>query len=280
VVTGYQGGEMNGIDRYWTVRQSDAHAWAEVWLADQGWARVDPTSAVVPWRVGALQRLQPPRSAIGQALETLSPQFTLQLRALWDATNNRWNQWVLNYSQARQLQLLRDLGFATPGWEDLAAVLLGLLVAGSLLGAAWTQWERTRQDPWLRLLHAAQGRLQRAGWERATQTTPRQLAGQLQAAGLPDHARWLLDLEAWRYAPAAALNEASNAAQAPRPDRGAGARTLGTLQRQYRQLVWPAQLPAPPATALQPSPLQPPCDPHDPLAACLLPGLLGACLAF
>ena len=36
VVTGYQGGELNAVDGFWTVRQSDAHAWAEVWMAGQG----------------------------------------------------------------------------------------------------------------------------------------------------------------------------------------------------------------------------------------------------
>ena len=33
VVTGYQGGELNPVDSIITVRQSDAHAWAEVFLA-------------------------------------------------------------------------------------------------------------------------------------------------------------------------------------------------------------------------------------------------------
>ena len=51
VVTGYQGGELNPVDGYLTVRQSDAHAWAEVWLARRGWVRVDPTAAVAPERV-------------------------------------------------------------------------------------------------------------------------------------------------------------------------------------------------------------------------------------
>ena len=48
VVTGYQGGETNPIDGFVTVRQSDAHAWAEVWVAGRGWVRVDPTAAVAP----------------------------------------------------------------------------------------------------------------------------------------------------------------------------------------------------------------------------------------
>jgi transglutaminase-like putative cysteine protease len=61
VVTGYQGGELNPIDGYLTVRQSDAHAWAEVWLPRRGWVRVDPTAAVAPERVQrGLARALPP----------------------------------------------------------------------------------------------------------------------------------------------------------------------------------------------------------------------------
>ena len=36
IVTGYQGGEQNAIDGFWIVRQRDAHAWAEVWVAGHG----------------------------------------------------------------------------------------------------------------------------------------------------------------------------------------------------------------------------------------------------
>src|SRR5262245_49059839 len=51
VVTGYQGGEINPLGDYMIVRQSEAHAWAEVWLSGQGWVRVDPTAAVSPARI-------------------------------------------------------------------------------------------------------------------------------------------------------------------------------------------------------------------------------------
>ncbi|MGA2025229.1 MAG: DUF3488 and transglutaminase-like domain-containing protein, partial [Steroidobacteraceae bacterium] len=44
VVTGYVGGEWNRFGRYLLVRQSDAHAWSEVWLDGSGWVRVDPTA--------------------------------------------------------------------------------------------------------------------------------------------------------------------------------------------------------------------------------------------
>jgi protein-glutamine gamma-glutamyltransferase len=237
VVTGYQGGELNAVDGYWTVRQSDAHAWAEVWMAGQGWVRVDPTSAVAPARTGSLQRLLPPRSAIAQTLGAISPGFEINLRAFWEASNNRWNQWVLNYSQAQQLQLLRNVGFAAPSWEDLGLVLLGLIVGASLLGAAWTQWGRSRQDPWLRLLHAARSKLQAAGLAGAAHMPPRQLAQAVQArqAEWSSIHDWLLRLEAWRYAPSTA---------AP-PQRRAA---LGTLRREFRQLRWP---PHPPPNALK-----------------------------
>jgi transglutaminase-like putative cysteine protease len=208
VVTGYQGGERNALDGYFVVRQSDAHAWAEVWLAGRGWVRVDPTAAVAPGRVGALQRLQAPRSAIaGALLGTLSPDLTLRLRALWDASNNGWNQWVLNYTQSRQFDLLRRVGFSTPSWEDLSYLLIGIVVLSSLMGAAWTRWERRRQDPWLRLLARAGLALQKAGVTLPVNSTPRAMAIQLAAqrdtseptvAALRD---WLLRLEAQRYAP-------------------------------------------------------------------------------
>jgi transglutaminase-like putative cysteine protease len=234
VVTGYQGGEANSVDGFWTVRQSDAHAWAEVWIAGQGWVRVDPTSAVAPGRTGSLQRLQAPRNAIAQALGAVSPQFAINLRALWDAANNGWNQWVLNYTQSKQLNLLRNLGFESPSWEDLSYVLIGIIVFASLVGAAWTLWERHRQDPWLRLLHRATLALQRAGFAVHAQTPPRQMAALLRAHAPPHDAAtaavtdWLLRLEAWRYAP----RHGSNADPA-----------LGTLAREFRQLPWPRHLP-------------------------------------
>jgi hypothetical protein len=247
VVTGYQGGEPNGVDGFWTVRQSDAHAWAEVWMVGRGWVRVDPTSAVAPGRTGSQQRLVPVPGLVAQALNTLSPGFEVNLRALWEATNNRWNQWVLNYSQARQLDLLRNIGFESPGWEDLSYLLIGLIVLVSLAGAAWTQWERMRQDPWLRLLHGAAHRLEQAGLAVDANAAPRQLAMALRKqwgfdpSGASRQASvdirqlhdWLLRLEAWRYAPASQDARATRIA-------------LGTLQRQYRQLHWPQRAPKTP----------------------------------
>lgn len=228
IVTGYQGGEMNKVDGYWTVRQRDAHAWTEVWHAGQGWVRVDPTAAVAPGRVGSLQRLSAPEGAIAGAMRNLSPDIAAQLRAAWEAMNNRWNQWVLNYTQGSQLDLLKNLGFRSPSWTDLAYVLIGVVVLVSLLGAAWTLWERQQHDPWLRLLHRARARLQAQGLDSSDRTPPRELAQRVQQHWSGSDAsrrvaQWLLQLEAQRYA-------RPGAADTP---------TLAALQREFRQLAWP-----------------------------------------
>lgn len=229
IVTGYQGGELNPVDGYWTVRQRDAHAWAEVWLAGQGWVRVDPTSAVAPGRTGSFERLVAPEGVFAGALRNLNPTLLAQFRAAWEAVNNRWNQWVLNYTQGKQLDLLKGLGFSNPEWADLAYVLIALVVLVSLAGAAWTLWERQQQDPWLRLLGHVRSRLQRLGMEARPQATPRELAQGVQRHfGDTEFARsvhlWLLRLEALRY------GRASD-------------ETLATLQREYQQLTWPRRGP-------------------------------------
>lgn len=215
IVTGYQGGEKNTVDDFWTVRQSDAHAWTEVWLEGQGWQRVDPTSAVAPARTGTLERLTPPRGVIANAiLGNVSPELAVNLRAAWDAVNNRWNQWILNYTQTSQFDLLKKIGFKEPNWQDLIYLLCAIVVGVSLLGAAWSAWERHQHDPWLRLLHLALRKLKAAGMALAPNSTPRQIARQLlddaaRPSRQPGPARqawhdWLIRLEALRYAPAGA----------------------------------------------------------------------------
>ncbi|HYW57363.1 MAG TPA: DUF3488 and transglutaminase-like domain-containing protein [Polaromonas sp.] len=222
IVTGYQGGEANPVDGVWMVRQSDAHAWAEVWYAGKGWVRVDPTSAVSPERTGAFQRLVAEPGLVGQALRSFNPTLAAQLRATWEAVNNRWNQWVLNYTEGKQLDLLKNIGFESPSWEDLSYVLLGIIVLVSLGGASWAWWERVQHDPWLRLLSGARKRLAKAGISSNASTPPRQLALQVlrrrgkQGQALHD---WLMQLEAQRYSRASA--------------------SFAELKKQYHQLNWP-----------------------------------------
>lgn len=224
IVTGYQGGEINNVDGYWIVRQSDAHAWTEVWLAGEGWVRVDPTAAVMPGRIGSLQRLQPRRGAFAAAFGNVTPGLAEGLRSAWEAVNNAWNQRILNYTQSRQLDLLKNIGFSAPRWEDLAYVLIGLIVIVALAGAGWTLWDRREHDPWLRLLHRVRRRLAAQGIELAPAAPPRQMAtivtSRYGQVGAP-LAHWLLELEMQRYAASSATS-------------------VRALQRALRQIPWPA----------------------------------------
>ncbi len=98
VVTGYQGGEINTLGDYLIVRQADAHAWAEVWLAERGWVRVDPTAAVAPNRI---QEGLYAAIADDQTLPFLArrgggnTEWLRQLALRWDSLNTVWNEWVL-----------------------------------------------------------------------------------------------------------------------------------------------------------------------------------------
>ncbi|MDH1252568.1 DUF3488 and transglutaminase-like domain-containing protein [Comamonas thiooxydans] len=211
IVTGYQGGDRNSVDNYWTVRNSDAHAWTEVWIAGRGWVRVDPTGAVAPSRVGQFQRLSAPPGAFASAVGNFVDTGTLEkLRAVWEAVNNRWNQWVINYTQSRQLNLLQSLGFESPNWTDLLRLLACSLSALALLWLIWARATRPQRDGWSQLMHAARLRLQRAGIASGASDSTRSLSRLVQeswakesasaplAAALSD---WLLDMERLRYAP-------------------------------------------------------------------------------
>lgn len=225
VVTGYQGGERNPVDGLWSVRQSDAHAWAEVWLPKRGWTRVDPTAAVQPDRINAFERLRPAPGLLADAMIQVSPSLALQLSRVWEALDYRWKQWVLDYSQQQQFDLLRQLGLDGADPSQLLRLLSWLLAALCLTVAAWALWRLRSRDPWLELLQRARHRLQQAGYQVAAQATPRQLA-QLLAANGPAERRfeplqaWLLELERQRYDPASQ-------------------RPLAELRRQARALDWP-----------------------------------------
>ncbi|MDC8757545.1 DUF3488 and transglutaminase-like domain-containing protein [Janthinobacterium fluminis] len=160
VVAGYQGGELNPVDGYLTVRQSDAHAWAEVWLAGRGWLRVDPTAAVAPERIESnLARALPRPAPFGLAgLDALigGPDSLLAaLRFNWHAVNNAWNQWVLDYNPERQRGVLDALAALAGDWRALLAGGAG----AALLWLARALRRRRAADP-LDALYAAFCRLQ------------------------------------------------------------------------------------------------------------------------
>jgi transglutaminase-like putative cysteine protease len=204
VVTGYQGADLDAVDGYWVVRQSAAHAWAEYWQQGVGWVRADPTAAVAPGRVAANTRLRAPQGLVASAAAGvgLDPRMLDRLRAVWEAVDNRWNQWVLNYARSSQRDLLRSLGVEAPDWQAVAKLLVGVLSALALAGAAWAWWDHRRIDPWTRQMLRLRMLLRGLDVEAAAHEPPRRLAERVArrwgAAGAP-LAELLLELERQRY---------------------------------------------------------------------------------
>ncbi|TGD71388.1 DUF3488 domain-containing protein [Mangrovimicrobium sediminis] len=147
VVAGYQGGEINPVNRTVIVHQFDAHAWAEVWMAGRGWVRVDPTSAVSPARVefGLEQAVASEGTFLAD--QPLSPlryrgiRWINQVRLRYDALTYRWQSWVVSFDGTRQMNLLQDwLGQVSP--LRIAAVILGALALALLPAAVLLLWRR------------------------------------------------------------------------------------------------------------------------------------------
>jgi transglutaminase-like putative cysteine protease len=202
IVTGYQGADPQLVDGWHVVRQSNAHAWTEVWLPDQGWVRVDPTAAVAPDRIRLGSSLRPAPGFVAGTLNSLSPSLAASLVAFWERMDQRWSQWVLNYSRSRQFDLLRELGVEAPRWEDLAYALVGLISVLSLAGAGWALWDRHRQDPWQRQQRLVAERLHRLGVAVEPHHPPRTRAALVRAVLGPSGealARSLERLDAQRY---------------------------------------------------------------------------------
>jgi transglutaminase-like putative cysteine protease len=149
IVTGYHGGDLNEFGNYVIVRQAEAHAWAEIWLKDRGWVRIDPTSAVSPLRVdqgisAAVKGSESLPMMVRGDFETLR-----RLRLSWDYVANSWNQWVLGYTPERQRWLLSRVGMDNATWERLTALLFllcGVIVAGFTV-LALRQLKRRVSDP-------------------------------------------------------------------------------------------------------------------------------------
>jgi protein-glutamine gamma-glutamyltransferase len=136
VVTGYQGGEWNPIGGYFLIRQSDAHAWTEVWIAGRGWQRVDPTAVVAPERLrrGILDIL--PDAVSGRARLLYSTPFLARLMQGWDALNTAWNEGIVKFNVNTQLGILERLGVHSADWTALVTALGSGLVAW----LAWIAW--------------------------------------------------------------------------------------------------------------------------------------------
>ncbi len=152
IVTGYQGGELNPMGDYLIVRQSNAHAWAEVWLPAQGWIRVDPTTVIPKERVETALDEQRFQTIFSNAINAQQSDWITEriywLRSGWDTVNHQWNQWILGYDTDKQKQFLQQFGLTDLSIKQLLFMLL--LSIATLLAAVmcYLLYYRTRnKDP-------------------------------------------------------------------------------------------------------------------------------------
>ena len=158
VVVGYHGGEFNRMGNYVLVRQLDAHAWAEVWLKDEGWIRFDPTNVIAPDRIfSGSESFLESRDFADNASGEVSTGVA-GLRAIWHETRLAWENikyhWdlrVVNYDEDAQQTFfnLAGLGDFAPPVIVLWMAIGALLIFGIL--AAWLgRTRRERLDPLVR----------------------------------------------------------------------------------------------------------------------------------
>ncbi len=173
VVTGYQGGDFNPSDGFFTVRQAEAHAWAEAYIEGEGWVRVDPTAASVPSRLD---------DGLSRAVSAGDPvPFMMRADAQWlrgmryriEALTNQWNLWVLGYNTERQRDFLTRLGMSEANWRELTSAMLLAVAAAVLLLLAWSLKRLVRPDPVQKAWLAFCGKLAAAGIARAPHEGPR-----------------------------------------------------------------------------------------------------------
>jgi len=184
IVTGYMGGWYNELGGYYLVRQSDAHAWTEIWLPGDGWTRVDPTAAVSPARVerGSLEALSAPRHLFDYA-------WLRAARNSVDIVQQRWNDWVIEYGARQQSRLFEPFGLERATPAALVSVLfLAIAIFGAILFPVILRIRGPgRSDPvqkaWQRFLR----RLEAAGIAPQPSAGPAELAG-MASQGLPRHA--------------------------------------------------------------------------------------------
>lgn len=213
VVIGYQGGARSPVGDDWVIRQSDTHAWAEVWLAGEGWRRVDPTAAVSPDRIeqGLRGAFDTARGELPAFLRRDGSTLWAMSRARWDFLNAQWNRWFLAYGPELQQAFLSRLGVR--GWTQMLLWLTGLITALLLLVAAWLLWRGRPAAPadaasrsWRRLQRAAARQVDARPGEAPTAWCQRLADRQPHLRAQLDAARTAY--QALRYGPESAQTEA------------------------------------------------------------------------
>ncbi|MBC8025497.1 MAG: DUF3488 domain-containing transglutaminase family protein [Steroidobacteraceae bacterium] len=222
IVTGYLGGEWNPVGGYLLVRQSEAHAWTEIWLDGRGWTRIDPTAVVAPERLqrGVYDMLADSLPASSALYRTA---WINRISQLWDGANQWWQESVVEFNLRAQLDVLRKLGIDSPDWRHLGWAF----AAGLTLWILWIALAlrrsvaRTKPDRIGRAWLEATGKLARVAPPRAANEGPIDYATRI-ASARPDLAL--------------AVTEIARRYSALRFGRDAANEDVETLEREVRKL--------------------------------------------
>jgi transglutaminase-like putative cysteine protease len=240
IVIGYQGGSFNPNGNYVVVEQRDAHAWAEVWLKESGWLRVDPTNIVAPERLSSgfesyLESQAAEGVGAGQGsagVAGLRDMFR-EVQLVWDNLKYQWDLRVLNYDEESQQTFFAILGLGDlPPLANVIWLTIGVVLTAGLLGLWLRRPQHHSVDPALVEYERFCRRLAAAGVTREPWEGPKQFAERA-ALEFPEHAAVIRKVVALyiasRYAP-----------------RAAG---LGDFRKAVRELPRLSRLPAPAATS-------------------------------
>jgi protein-glutamine gamma-glutamyltransferase len=156
VVVGYLGGEYNDLGHFFLVRQADAHAWCELWLPENGWTRVDPTSAVAPGRssldLTSFLDTRIASEAIGARRNSLIARLlrsgvVTNVRFIWETLSYEWDTRLVAFDADVQDVMLTSMGIASRGPVFLAVEILLVAIALLAIYFVWMQMRtRSRVD--------------------------------------------------------------------------------------------------------------------------------------
>ena len=156
------------------MRQSHAHAWSEVWLAGQGWRRIDPTAAVAPERIErGIEASFAGSDLLPGAFMRDSP-LLWKMGMIWDNVNAEWNDWVVQFDRALQNEILLDLGFDDP--DEAFVATAGLYAVVMLFGWLAFEFRPRSPDPAAAAYRRFANRLARRGFDLETGEAPRDFA--------------------------------------------------------------------------------------------------------
>ncbi|MBB1073978.1 DUF3488 domain-containing transglutaminase family protein [Rhodoferax sp. 4810] len=176
IVLGYLGAEYNPLGGHYLIRQSDAHAWAEVWIDTRGWVRIDPTAAIAPERINvdsSLAQLGADAPARFNITHTGMLRLAHQLRLFTDAIDAGWKNWIVGFSTKRQQHLLSMLGLSA--WREAGLVII-MMTGGAiimLLVHGLLTRRRLNPDPIAQCYLQLCQKLARAGYPRFPNEGPR-----------------------------------------------------------------------------------------------------------